>query len=300
MIISVKRFGKIGIIQKRAHKALGKGDQGKRMGKTNIWTDMELAAIVADYFSMLECEMRGEAYSKADHRRALMKLISRSDASIEFKHRNISAALAELGMPWISGYLPAANLQKALYEAIENHVTVREGLLELMPEIEPMPIRQDFEPTPPLRRNLERPEFIRRLVRKFDPGDRDLRNRKLGKAGEEWVLGFERRRLEHLGRPDLAREIRWVSQLDGDGAGFDVLSFDARGAERLVEVKTTCGNSTTPFFITRNECRLAEERPEDFRVYRVFEYGRQPRVFQLTPPLTDVVHLEASCYQASF
>lgn len=47
---------------------------------------------------------------------------------------------------------------------------------------------------------------------------------------------------------------------DGDGAGFDVLSLDALGEERLMEVKTTNGAAQPPFFITRNEMAVATER----------------------------------------
>jgi hypothetical protein len=46
---------------------------------------------------------------------------------------------------------------------------------------------------------------------------------------------------------------------DGDGAGFDVLSFEPDGRERLIEVKTTNGTAATPFFLTRNEMSVAGE-----------------------------------------
>jgi hypothetical protein len=36
----------------------------------------------------------------------------------------------------------------------------------------------------------DRPEAIRRLIGKYDPAARDARNRALGRAGEEFVLGF--------------------------------------------------------------------------------------------------------------
>jgi hypothetical protein len=47
----------------------------------------------------------------------------------------------------------------------------------------------------------------------------------------------------------LARKVRWVAAEDGDGAGYDVLSFDQAGRERLLEVKTTNGSARTPFFL---------------------------------------------------
>ena len=68
---------------------------------------------------------------------------------------------------------------------------------------------------------------------------------------------MERRQLSKLQRPDLARKVRWVAVEDGDGAGYDILSFNSSGHELLIEVKTTNGGPATPFFLSRNECCTA-------------------------------------------
>jgi hypothetical protein len=52
------------------------------------WSDDELDAIIADYFSMLEAELSGKPYVKSQHSAALMALIGRSHRSVEFKHQN--------------------------------------------------------------------------------------------------------------------------------------------------------------------------------------------------------------------
>jgi hypothetical protein len=77
-------------------------------------------------------------------------------------------------------------------------------------------------------------------------------------------------------------------------------SFDREGRERLVEVKTTLGGRTTPFYLTRNECSLAEERTDAFRLMRLYSFAREPRMFELEPPLADAVRLSPQTYQASF
>ena len=64
--------------------------------------------------------------------------------------------------------------------------------------------------------------------------------------------------LSAFGRNDLAESVRWVSDLDGDGAGYDIRSFEPDGSERLIEVKTTNGWDRTPFHISRNELAVAE------------------------------------------
>jgi hypothetical protein len=69
-----------------------------------------------------------------------------------------------------------------------------------------------FVAPPALDASVERiPDGLRHLVRKFDPVERDHRNRALGKAGEEFVVNLERRLLTGLDRSDLALRVRWVA-----------------------------------------------------------------------------------------
>lgn len=144
------------------------------------------------------------------------------------------------------------------------------------------------------------PKRLQRLVQKFDPVERDHRNRSLGKAGKAFVVDLERRQLTEADRLDLARKVRWVAAEDGDGAGYDVLSFNLEGQARLIEVKTTNGSARTPFFISRNECSLAAERPAEWRIYRVHMFAVEPRIFTIAPPLEDAVRLTTETWRASF
>ncbi len=188
-----------------------------KLGKP--WADDELDAIVADYFAMLAAEQRGETYVKAHHSAALMQQLGRTHRSVEFKHQNISAVLEALGLPWIPGYKPKRNYQQAIFGAIDRHLSANSALLQLVPTATPV-VKADAvfvevpapspEPAPP-------PPELTRLIRKFDPVERDHRNRALGKAGEEFVLAVERERLAAAGRSDLSRKVRWVAAEDGDG-----------------------------------------------------------------------------------
>jgi hypothetical protein len=265
------------------------------------WTDDELDAIVADYFAMLAAEQAGQAYVKAHHSARLMSEIGRTHRSVEFKHMNISAVLEELGRPTIRGYKPKANYQRSILQAIERRLLQPESLWTPAPVAEVAePVALFLEPPPPLRPPKARPEYMERLVRKFDAGERDFRNRELGKAGEAAVYEFEQRRLYDEERPDLARKVRWVAQEDGDGAGYDIHSFDREGRDRLIEVKTTLGGATTPFYLTRNELAVAEERLDAFRLLRVHSFAREPRMFEISPPLADSLRLSPQTFQATF
>ncbi len=42
------------------------------------WSDNEVSAIVTDYFDMLEIELRGESYNKAEHNRQLAQILNKS------------------------------------------------------------------------------------------------------------------------------------------------------------------------------------------------------------------------------
>jgi hypothetical protein len=253
------------------------------------WTAGEVAVLLGSYFLMLADELAGRPYSKKERYIDVMKLIGRSKGSVEFKHQNVSAVLDEIGLPWIQGYKPRDHYQDSLADAVSQYLVQHPDLLKLAAP-GPLRIRNDNDilvaPPPLLNSDLEsRPAAIRRLVGKFDPAARDERNRALGRAGEEFVVGFERRRLEKAGRDDLAKDVRWVSDLDGDGYGYDVKSFETDGQQRLLEIKTTCGNERTPFWMTKRECDVAAEQGDIYRVRRVFHFRNQVKMFDIAPPL---------------
>ena len=273
------------------------------------WTDAELDLIVEDYFAMRAAEQAGVPYVKSHHAAALMDRIGRSHRSVEFKHMNISAVLDELGMDIIRGYRPAPNYQQAIFPAIDRYLMVHPEAWDQIPApalfaparaVAEAPLL--FVEPPPLqhRERPPRPAGLERLIRKFDPVERDHRNRKLGREGEAFVVDFEKARLAREGREDLAENVRWVADLEGDGHGYDILSFTPAGEQRLIEVKTTCGGQTTPFFLSRNEKRVSDERKDEFRLYRLYDFARTPRLFKLKPPLSESVVLETEVWRAGF
>jgi hypothetical protein len=267
------------------------------------WQDDELDAIVADYFAMLAEDLSGRPYVKSRHSAALMAQIGRTHRSVEFKHQNISAVMDELGMPWIPGYKPKRNYQNAIFDAIDRYLTRNPAILEPTQTLPSAPpLRAEVFVAPPILTVADKPipKRLQRLVQKFDPVERDHRNRALGKAGESFVVDLERRQLTEANRPDLARKVQWAAAEDGDGAGYDVLSFNPAGHERLIEVKTTNGAARTPFFLSRNECALATERPADWRIYRVHLFAKGPRIFTIAPPLENAIKLTTETWRASF
>jgi len=75
----------------------------------------------------------------------------------------------------------------------------------------------------------------------------------VGEAGEKHVVSSEKKRLQRLGRPDLASKVQRVSESHGDGLGYDVISYTKEGIPKFIEVKATKGTRISEFFISRNE-----------------------------------------------
>lgn len=274
------------------------------------WSRAEVEATVSDYFEMLAAELSGVPYSKANHRRRLVeRLEDRSEASIEFKHANISAVLIDLGFPYIAGYKPRSNYQALLFDIVAERLGESRQLLEVaeadvdqlivMPEVDD--ILSVLTPPPVIapRERIAAQGRVRHAAFAVNYLEREARNRSLGSAGEEFVISFERARLIRSGKERLAGRIEHTSRVRGDAEGFDILSFEETGEERLIEVKTTKYGQETPFFVSRNELSVSEAHLDRYHLYRLFRFKVSPQLFILEGALSRTCVLAASTYTAS-
>lgn len=302
------------VLRKLGFTVVRKGEEAEEEKPAHKdWTEQEVGLIVADYFDMLEAEMLGKPFKKSDHRKALSpKLQGRSDGSIEFKHQNVSGVLVELGLPYIEGYKPRSNYQGILATEVESFLDQHPGFLDKLasaPTINPEQGKQISAPDldqiiedPPEKTlapaNTSKP-WLSRKARKIDFAERDAANRHLAKLGEQFVFDIERYRLKAAGRDDLAKRVLWASRDIGDGLGFDILSFDdADDTERMLEVKTTGLGKFFPFYVTNNEVRCSEDIPNQFHLFRVFDFGREPRLYILHGSLRELCQLDPVLYRA--
>lgn len=277
------------------------------------WTREEREITVESYMDMFKLELNSETYSKAAHRRAIVpQLDSRSEGAVEYKHRNISAVLIELGLPYISGYKPADNFQRPLRRTVEAYLDHDHELVSLLTQLAegvepvldpPLDLESVFENPPaayvPTEVDTTSHGTVPSAVR-VDYLAREARNRKLGDQGEEYVLKVEKERLTAAGREDLADRTEWVAKTKGDGLGYDVRSFKVDGKPLFIEVKTTKGSKATPFVVSSNEVVRSCQLGEGFRLYRVYNFPTAPRVFVLSGPLESVCHLVPTQYRARF
>lgn len=269
------------------------------------WSELEVEATVADYFNMLDAELRGESFNKTAHRIALRaKLDNRSDGAVELKHQNISAILIDLGFPYIEGYKPRGNYQGLLREVVESRLTSSQDLLhrveqEVTATAESVPSVEDFlkalVAAPTQSHSAPRARHVRENQGLYSPTDylqQEARNVSLGHAGELFTINFEKARLEYEGEGGLADRIEHVSVSEGDGIGYDIRSFETDGSDRFIEVKTTRYGKDTPFFVSRNQVTTSAELDQRYHLYRLFRFRRDPKLFTVSGSLTEIATLE--------
>ena len=290
-------------------------DERRARLQVNGWDWLECEACVQDYFDMLSKELRNEPYNKTAHRNALMmKLRNRSRSSVERKHQNVSAILVELGFTYISGYKPLLNYQAQLRDAVLAHLAGQRLALEqvnTVHDVDPPPYTGDWDrvldPEIPERIPMPQPPERKFLARHVNYTQREAENRRLGESGEQFVLDFERFRLTRAGRSDLATEVEWSSNVQGDGLGYDVRSFQigtdgvATDEEIFIEVKTTNRGKYQPFYISENEVEFSREFNDRYSLYRVYDFcSRGRRLYQMSGCVENHVSLNPVLYRAGF
>lgn len=121
--------------------------------------------------------------------------------------------------------------------------------------------------------------------KKPDYDEENERNRKIGERGESLVFRLEKEYLEKIGRKDLIDKLKQIS-IEDDSTGYDILSFDEKGNEKYIEVKSTTSKvpNVHHFNISSNEYKKARELKNYF-IYFVFETNtKNPKIFPLKRP----------------
>ena len=102
-----------------------------------------------------------------------------------------------------------------------------------------------------------------------------IENKRLGDLGEIWVLKQEIDYLLKNGKQKLAERVKHVAKDQGDGTGFDILSYDLEGNEKYIEVKTTRGGLNSTFFVTRNELEKSKIEKNNYYLYRIYDFDEE-------------------------
>lgn len=273
------------------------------------WTREEVELIVSEYFEMLSKEQSGISFNKSDVRRRIRPMLrNRSEGSIEFKNRNISAVLAKIGQPYVRGYVPAYNYQKQLLEEvvfsyIRNKPEV-EKVFKLFAESVPTPkaiiFEHMLEEKPKLEPILQDPEVVYRSPVKVNYLELEQANQHIGRTGESIALEYERWRLIQANKESLVDKIEWVSQTQGDGLGFDILSKNTNGTDRYIEVKSTKLTKEAPFYFSALEYDFSKRARSNFFLYRVFNLKSDPKLFIANGAYDEFSRTKPTQFRGSF
>ncbi len=99
----------------------------------------------------------------------------------------------------------------------------------------------------------------------------------VGDKGELFVIKVEKERLKRLGIKNYKNKVKHVSKDKGDGLGYDILSVDkdlyGNEIPIYIEVKTTTNKSKKcPFFISKTEVEVSQEKGLNYWLYRVYNF----------------------------
>jgi len=98
-----------------------------------------------------------------------------------------------------------------------------------------------------------------------------------GEEAEIYVLDFEKKRLENLGRFDLAENVKRIGHINIH-AGYDIKSFNGSKNDivynRFIEVKSSC-TETECFYLTANELNKARELKNKYWIYFLRDFNKE-------------------------
>ena len=245
------------------------------------WDLTEVLESIRGYFELFKIELSGKPINKSEFLRQLNKKITkRSIGSISKKFSNISAVLQIRGLRFLKGYTPLHNFQNLLESEVDSYFETNPNMRNLLENHSMIyqPLKQldksqlaDYLVQSPDPHILK--EYTVARLKKIDYAARDFQNRQLGKKGEEFIYIYEKASLEKAGLDKLASKVKWVSQEEGDGAGFDILSFEKTGKEKYIEVKTTNLDIATNFYMSKNELDFSKKHDDDFSLCRVYDFS---------------------------
>jgi len=110
---------------------------------------------------------------------------------------------------------------------------------------------------------------------KTDFIERIKRQSTIGKAAEKIVYEHEVERIRKID-PNRIDEVKWESNINGDGAGYDIKSIDIDSSgfitDKYIEVKATTRGKDTPIEVTRNEVGCSKHFGNEYIVYRLYDF----------------------------
>ena len=116
----------------------------------------------------------------------------------------------------------------------------------------------------------------------------------IGDIGEELVVKHEKN--------ILSSQYAKVVKIVKDGKGYDVFSRFFDGSPKYIEVKSTTGNNTTPFYLSENEIAFMRKNKNRYYIYRLYNLHKKNKTaefFKIEPSVEErliAVPTEVRCF----
>ena len=107
----------------------------------------------------------------------------------------------------------------------------------------------------------------------------------IGRKGEKIVFDFEKEKLKKINLNDLSEKVRWHAELN-EKPGYDITSFDDKGDEIFIEVKSSSGKTINDVDLTKNEIMsmFNKKTKEKFYIYLVTNALTKPEIEVIKNP----------------
>lgn len=189
-------------------------------------------------------------------RKKLENYIDLKDLKILFKSFNCSKKESELSN---ESFL---NLAYLYINEVEKSISYKE-LIETTEKID-----------------REMGKYDNAIIGKKDYITQEINNMFVGFIAEKWVVEFEKKKLLKAKQYDLVDKIEHISNIKGDGFGYDIVSYDENRNKIFIEVKGTTARMNIPFYVTKNEINASNKYKDKYYLYRVFDIlDNSPKVF---------------------
>lgn len=120
----------------------------------------------------------------------------------------------------------------------------------------------------------------------------------VGKTGEELILKYEKDKLCSLGRSDLSEKVKIVSE--DPSLGYDIFSYDNRGQEIHIEVKSKAGMlKYFDFYISDNEYQKLKDNKNHIIYYISYLRSPTPFLFKLDGSMINDNNIKPVLYRVT-
>lgn len=140
--------------------------------------------------------------------------------------------------------------------------------------------------------NKRREKVLKFYARKLDFEKINKEKWEIGNKGELFVLKDQKKKVEKFA-PELTGKVRHVSRVDGDGAGYDISSFNDNKEITYIEVKTTKGKKETAFYMSVTEYAFYELHRRSYVIARVYN-------FDVNTGKGEIEYVKGSDFETSF